>query len=217
MFRPASHPQTRTLDKGRKRGRKRGTCMVAYMQRDDKLRGLWLRSNSALEHRCPKETQYCLAASRYHHGCNWRVPEHVFASCLDESSLDLPDVDRRVYARPDVHEDVGPQHLHVSRQAVYLHLAGSNALLGSGESCHTTKTVSKRSRHSTRAQLKLDTTSIVTRLLHAATRKRGLLRAKNTRTSRSPRAKTPQTTKTSTPTMGPRQGRARQSWSHDLK
>lgn len=55
------------------------------------------------------------------------------ASCLNESSLDLPDINGRVDARPDVHEYVGSQHLHVSSQAVNLNLACSNTLVG-GES-----------------------------------------------------------------------------------
>ena len=49
-------------------------------------------------------------------------------SRLDECPLYLTDVDGRVDASPDVHEDVSPDHLHVPGEAVHLHLARCHAL-----------------------------------------------------------------------------------------
>ena len=49
-------------------------------------------------------------------------------SHLDERPLYLTDVDGRVDASPDVHEDVCPDHLHVPGEAVHLHLARCHAL-----------------------------------------------------------------------------------------
>lgn len=59
----------------------------------------------------------------------WTAVTFASPSHLNVSPLDLADVDSRVDARPDVHEDVRPHYPHVSGQAVDFHLACRNALV----------------------------------------------------------------------------------------
>lgn len=50
------------------------------------------------------------------------------SSRLHERALDLSDIDSRINAGPDVHEDIRPQNPDVSSEAIHLHLASGNAL-----------------------------------------------------------------------------------------